>query len=112
MPGRSRRTSSVSTRLAGSRSSCEPREAGCWRRLEQRCRTPLRGVRHQGLQLAPQLLDLVAELRRVLEAQLLRGDVHLFLERDDELLELLARHAFDLLRAPATPRRDVRRFER
>ena len=55
-----------------------------------------------------QRLDLVAQLRGVLEAQLLGRREHLLLERDDELLDLLARHALDLARrAPAA--RDVRR---
>ena len=39
-------------------------------------------------ELAPELLDLVAQLRGVLEPQLLGGGEHLLLERDHELLEL------------------------
>src|SRR5207245_3890814 len=58
--------------------------------------------RSQGEQLAPQLLDLVAELRRVLEAQLLRRREHLLLQLDHQTLELLARHPLDLL-AAASP---------
>src|SRR3954469_26022466 len=61
-----------------------------------------------GEELVAQRLELVAQLRGVLEAQLLGGREHLLLERDDELLDLLARHALDLARrAPAT--RHVRR---
>ena len=64
-------------------------------------------------QLAAQLLDLVAELRGVLEAELLGGEVHLLLERDDELLELVARHPLDLGLPAAAPRRgNVWRLER
>src|SRR5579859_723009 len=48
------------------------------------------------VQLAAKLLDLVAQLRGVLEAELLRGDVHLLLERDDELVELGAVHPLHL----------------
>src|ERR1700751_5050152 len=61
------------------------------------------------LQVAPQVLDLVAELRGVLESQLLGGEVHLLLERDHELLELLARHPLDLRRAAPPPRGGHRR---
>src|SRR5262249_8460837 len=43
-------------------------------------------------QLAAQVLDLVAELGGVLEAELLRGGEHLLLERDHELLEVIAGH--------------------
>src|SRR5262245_47221565 len=69
--------------------------------------------RRQRLELATELLDLVAELRSVLEAELLGGEVHLLLERDDEFLELLARHPLDVGLATASPRgRDVRRLER
>src|SRR5262245_32908285 len=64
------------------------------------------------VQLAAQLLDLVAELRGVLEAELLCRDVHLLLERHDELLELLAAHPGDLLLPSPTPARDGRRLER
>ena len=39
----------------------------------------------------PQLLDLVAELRRVLEAQVLGGGEHLLLELDHQPLQLLGR---------------------
>src|SRR5262249_50433016 len=66
----------------------------------------------EGIQLAPELLALVAQLGCILEAQLLGCDVHLLLERDDELLELLARHALDLLRAAPPPSWDMRRLER
>src|SRR4051794_23112673 len=51
-------------------------------------------------QLPPQLLDLVAQLRRVLEAQLLGRREHLLLEGDDEALQLRAVHALHLA-APA-----------
>ena len=65
-------------------------------------------------ELAPELLDLVPELRGVLEAQLLGGEVHLLLEGDDELVELVARHPLDLggLPTPAARRRNVRGLER
>src|SRR5579872_887290 len=70
----------------------------------------LRG--RDGEQLATELLDLVAQLRGVLEAQLLGGGEHLLLELDHEALELLARHPLDLLAAAAARRRDVRLLER
>src|SRR6476660_5446619 len=63
-------------------------------------------------EVAADALDLVAQLGGVLEAQLLGGLEHLLLERDDELLELLAVHALDLVAAAAARARDVRRFER
>src|SRR5690348_884918 len=47
-------------------------------------------------QLAAQLLDLVPELRGVLEPQLFRRGEHLLLERHYQPLELLRRHALDL----------------
>ena len=65
------------------------------------------------LELAPQVLDLVAELGCVLEAELLRRGEHLFLERDDELLQLLVRHPLDLSLAAPAPAGHVRgRLER
>src|SRR5262245_6838788 len=64
------------------------------------------------VQLAAELLDLVAELRGVLEAELLRGDVHLLLERDDELLDLVPAHPRDLLLAAPAAARDGGRLER
>src|SRR3954452_24993535 len=64
------------------------------------------------LELAAELLDLVAQPRCVLEAQLLGGDEHLLLERDRELLELLAGHALDVGSLPAAAlARDVRLVE-
>src|SRR3954453_5158502 len=53
------------------------------------------------LQLAPQVLDLVAQLGRVLEAQLLGGGEHLLLELDHELLDLGRLHVDLLVGAPA-----------
>src|SRR6266536_1618048 len=46
-----------------------------------------------GLQLPPQVLDLVPELGGVLETQLLGGGEHLLLELNHELLELGRRHS-------------------
>ena len=66
----------------------------------------------QGVQLAAELLDLVAKLGRVLEPELLGGREHLLLERDHELLQLLARHALDLALATPTARRHGRGLER
>src|SRR6476469_5303598 len=55
------------------------------------CRRSRRGLRGgDRSQLAEQLLDLVAQLGGVLEAELLRSGEHLELEVDDHLLELLA----------------------
>ena len=63
---------------------------------------PLCGGRGERHQLAPELLDLVAELGGVLEAKLLGREIHLLLERDEELLELVRRHPLDVgLAAPA-----------
>ena len=73
---------------------------------------PAGGVGRERRELAPQLLDLVAELGRVLEAELLGGGEHLLLERDHELLELVSRHALDLGLAAATAARNRRRLER
>src|SRR5947208_15524024 len=61
--------------------------------------------------LVPQILELVAELGRVFEAELLRGREHSLLERHDELLELVRLHPFDLATA-TTPTRNGRGFER
>src|SRR5947207_749028 len=69
----------------------------------------LRGSLLERLEIPTQVLDLVAELRRVLEPQLLGGEVHLLLERDHELLELLARHPLDLRRTAPPPRGRYRR---
>jgi len=55
-------------------------------------------------QLVAQRPELVAQLGGVLEAQLLGGREHLLLERDDELLDLLARHALDLAAGTALAR--------
>src|SRR5215210_5682735 len=46
--------------------------------------------------LASQLADLVAQPRRVLEAQVLGGGEHLLLELDDRLLDLGERHVLRL----------------
>src|SRR4051794_38414655 len=43
-------------------------------------------------ELAPQLLDLVAQLRRVLEAQLVGGQQHLLLELHDGARQLVRGH--------------------
>src|SRR4029077_18190657 len=64
--------------------------------------------RRERRQLPAQLLDLVAQLGGILEAELLRGREHLELEVDDHLLELLARHPLDLVPPPAARVRDVR----
>src|SRR5436309_2802682 len=63
-------------------------------------------------QLPPQLLDFVAQLRRVLEPELLGGGEHLLFERDDQALELVAAHPLDLALAATAARRDVRLLER
>src|SRR5262245_12331416 len=62
-------------RTAGSRSGEAPVTVRC-----------LGGCLGRRLQLAAEILDLVPELGRVLEPQLLCGREHLLLERDDELL--------------------------
>ena len=72
---------------------------------------PSRRYLVERVQLAAQLLDLVAELGRVLEPQLLGRGEHLLLERDHELLELAAIEALDLL-AAARALGHVRRVER
>src|SRR6267378_913758 len=74
----------------------------------RRSRSP--GRSHQ---LAAELLDLVAKLGGVLEPELLSRCEHLFLELDDELLEVTGRQAFEIL-APATALRagNGRRVER
>src|SRR3954453_13622054 len=51
------------------------------------------GLGFQLVQLAAQRLDLVAQLGRVLEAQVVRGGEHLLLELDDGPAQLLGRHA-------------------
>src|SRR5690242_10643689 len=64
--------------------------------------TSSRGRLRQRVQVAAQLLQLVAELGGIFEAELLGRLEHLLLQGDDELLQLLARHALDLVGA-ATP---------
>ena len=66
----------------------------------------------EGRQLPAQLLDLVAQLGRVLEAQLLGGREHLLLERDHELLHLVLAQALHLGLATAAAARHRRRLER
>src|SRR5206468_860905 len=61
-----------------------------------------RGVRERGLEIAAQVLDLVAQLGRVLEAQVLGGREHLLLELDDRALQLVSAH-LGLTRALAPP---------
>ena len=63
-----------------------------------RMKTRTSTVRRAGarVELAAEGLDLVAELRCVLEAQLLGGREHLFLEGDQEPVELVGRQALDL----------------
>ena len=63
-------------------------------------------------QVAADALDLVAQFRRVLEPELLGRLEHLLLERDRKLLELLLRHALDLVAAAAARARHVRLVER
>ena len=85
--------SSTSSRAASGmrkETRCTPREATAGSRLPER----------RGVQLAPQLADLVAQLGGVLEAQLLGRGEHLLLELDDRRLDLGRRHV-DLLLAPA-----------
>jgi len=60
-------------------------------------------------QLAAQLLDLVAKLGGVFEAQLLRCREHLFFELDDEPLEVGGRQALEVLAAAASLRARNRR---
>ena len=66
----------------------------------------------EGRHVAADALDLVAQLGRVLEPQLLGRLEHLLLERDRELLELVARHALHLVAATAARARHVRLVER
>src|SRR5688572_15634285 len=54
------------------------------------------------LELSTQLGDLVAQPRRLLEPELLRGFVHLLLERLDQATELLGRHPRQLEHGRAT----------
>src|SRR5262245_21157298 len=62
--------------------------------------------RRRGLvELSAQVADLVAQLRRVLEPQLLRRREHLLLERDDRLLDLVRLHVDPLLAPAAAPAR-------
>src|SRR2546423_1277914 len=74
----------------------------------RRSRSP--GRSHQ---FAAELLDLVAKLGGVLEPELLRRREHLFLELDDELLQVTGRQAFEILAAAAALRAgNGGRFER
>src|SRR5215471_1734671 len=57
-----------------------------------------------GVELATELLDLVTQLGRVLEPELLGCREHLLLELHDELLELLVAEPLDLRAAPAAAR--------
>src|SRR5690606_11283388 len=56
----------------------------------------------QRVEVTAEALDLVAQLRRVLEAQLLGGRQHLLLELDQRARDLLGRHAL-LLRLALAP---------
>src|SRR5690348_4805591 len=60
------------------------------------------------LQLAPELLDLVAQLGRVLEAQLVGREEHLLLELDHRLRDLLGRHLLLIAPPAALALRDLR----
>src|SRR3954468_8491848 len=72
----------------------------CYQRLGNDGGSGGRG-RRGGAQLPAQLLDLVAQLGRVLEPQLLRGREHLLLELHDELFDLVAAHAVGFSTAAA-----------
>src|SRR3989442_15892718 len=63
----------------------------------------------RGYQFAAELLDLVAKLGGILEPELLRRSEHLFLQLDDELLEVARRQPFEVLAASATLRAGNRR---
>src|SRR5438094_1342558 len=82
------------------------RARGTSRPARRRCSSP--GGRAQVLEVAPQLADLVAQPRRVLEAQLVCGGEQLLLELDDELAELLLAELLVAPLAPALLRRDLR----
>src|SRR5579863_9536184 len=73
-------------------------------------RAPVGSGRRERAELAAEVLDLVAELRRVLEPELPGGVEHPLFEGDHELLELGAIEALD---RPASPRAPghVRGFE-
>src|SRR5438105_3861414 len=73
---------------------------------------PLGRALGEGEELAAELLDLVPELRRILEPELLGGREHLLLEVDDEALYLAAAHALHLAATAAAPARHVRLLER
>src|SRR5512133_140185 len=75
-------------RAATARSSREPPRAAP---RAPRARLRRRLVALDLGQLAPQLADLVAQARRVLEAEVLGGGEHLLLELDDRLLHLRER---------------------
>src|SRR5436189_287689 len=72
-----------------------------------------RSLGRGGHELAAEILDLVTQLRCVLEPQLLGRGEHLLLELDDQFLELARRHSLHVL-APAPPLRSGHRgrFER
>src|SRR6478735_5014166 len=63
--------------------------------------------RRRRIQIAPQVADLVAQLGRVLEAQLLRGGEHLLLELAHRLLDLRRCHVGLRLAAPPALGRDL-----
>src|SRR5205085_2152695 len=61
------------------------------------------GRRLHLVELAPQRLDLIAQLGRVLEAEVLRRQQHLLLELDDRLVDLTGGHSLLPLAPVATP---------
>src|SRR5512133_1125726 len=61
-------------------------------------------------QLAPELADLVAQARRVLEAEVLGGGEHLLLELDDRLLHLGEREVLGLDALAVAPSPALRRL--
>ena len=79
--------------------------------VQRRGQTP--SLHARGVEVSAQLLDLVAELGGVLEPELLSRREHLLLELDDQLLDLLGRHALVAALAAPAPPGDVRlRVER
>src|SRR3954471_22027062 len=65
------------------------------------------GARPDLVEVPAEVSDLVSQLCRVLEAQVVGGGQHLLLELDDQLLDLLGAHLVVALLLAPTPARDL-----
>src|SRR3954469_3867109 len=116
-----RKGSLEAARLTKIAASETPRKPACNPAANRRRRTlhhataegyqpgPALSGRFDLVELAPQDLDLVAQLGRVLEAEVVGGGQHLLLELHDRAGDLLRRHALLVRGAAAAPARPALR---